>query len=1201
MQTAPSADKPAPPPALPPPRCCATNLALSPAVPPGLPPPHRTAARAEVPLCDTPADFGCNWMLPGCPGPGSNLPDDDPPFIAETLCEDGLKKILKPKLSITTGASQHWLSFSTVSQSTLLPPPYTPTPSPAATRSGFTALHRSKSVPNISDTPVDKATTTAVYVSHNRVIAHRKEINLPPKIPENVDPPPTQDAFGDWEPVTQALDENVELGMEEPADNTSTSKRKKYPNADEPQNFWRGRMDDFLQLMFLTDSSSASACSTCLAPAENGRLWRCGDCGLVEECRQCSLKRHQLFPLHRVQVWRDSFWTDVSLDSMHYVFQLGHGGSSCPSPSPSHTMVILHTNGIHNVSIRYCTCSRHVNLSQVEQLLLNQWYPATTITPSTCATFESLESFRLLNVAGNVTSSDFVRVLELKTDSTGLAYIYDRNKAFARMARQFAFLKRMKRAGRGHAATLLCGTLHGQCAVPCWACPHSDRNLPRGWEDVPVDEKYLYMLILAMDANFRLKNRIRANEVSDQPLGSGWGYFVEDQGYRTHLASYVTETDTSTCIAFQALLQKETRVTTGHRCSGVGGVICARHECVRPNGIGDLQKGERYANMDFILFSSILGIALHLLCVSYDIACQWKINLAKRRDKLPTDLQASNVTIHTALPIWHSVAHEQSCQMENSLQYQRGVGCTDGEGIERVWSLLNPASWSTRVMGAGARQDNLEDRIDFHNWQKNIKLADTLSRKLSVAQTELASQTAAFEEVSQPLDPSIREDWENSVNTWDESHTGTNPYWSGRTDGPTVAQVRLSLKKEEDEETRRMGSPVRTITATSFLVAGLQLEEAQLRIRSQIASGGTELTLGAENKIVDRRRQVMAKLEKFRDMQVTFMPCARDLIAEEEAQRDPNATPASAEYVKLWLPSELTHSAQQAGCVTGLVEKEIQLRRAEAYEVLDGLRRRLHARQYLIAYRNANAAGQNQSTRARTIITHATDRINFLASKYRRTRAALINLSATNIDEFKELSDSDIALPTISASDTTALQKLTRIGTNHTRGVTFSRKDKISWIWTVCGARDDSEEDLHLCIREEWARARARKRRWQEEVSLLKEEMRRVLRFLDWSSKSWTQQADALPAATELINPALRQRVRRGLRSYALKQVSLQKQTAEAYRSHWTKVTPPSATTTMPLEVPVTAGLPPPPSTSRSINNAGAATTTTGIGSADIE
>lgn len=116
------------------------------------------------------------------------------------------------------------------------------------------------------------------------------------------------------------------------------------------------------------------------------------------------------------------------------------------------------------------------------------------------------------------------------------------------------------------------------------------------------------MLIIAMDANFRLKNRLRKNEHKDESLGPGWSYFVEDGKYKEHLRDYVSEADVShsewdghhltavqisTCIAFAALMQKDSKLTTGLRCSGAGGCVCARHESVRPNGMGDLQKGER--------------------------------------------------------------------------------------------------------------------------------------------------------------------------------------------------------------------------------------------------------------------------------------------------------------------------------------------------------------------------------------------------------------------------------------------------------------------------------------------------------------------------------------------------------------------------------------------------------------------------------
>lgn len=60
--------------------------------------------------------------------------------------------------------------------------------------------------------------------------------------------------------------------------------------------------------------------------------------------------------------------------------------------------------------------------------------------------------------------------------------------------------------------------------------------------------------------------------------------------------------------------------------------------------------------------------------------------------------------------------------MANSLRYKTGAGMTDGEGVERVWSGLNPIATSTKEMHADGRHENLEDSIDNHNFQKNLTL-----------------------------------------------------------------------------------------------------------------------------------------------------------------------------------------------------------------------------------------------------------------------------------------------------------------------------------------------------------------------------------------------------------------------------------------------------------------------------------------------
>jgi hypothetical protein len=78
------------------------------------------------------------------------------------------------------------------------------------------------------------------------------------------------------------------------------------------------------------------------------------------------------------------------------------------------------------------------------------------------------------------------------------------------------------------------------------------------------------------------------------------------------------------------------------------------------------------------------------------------------------------ITVLFALPMWHAAAHERNCQMQNSLSYLDGVGRTDGEGIERTWSHLNPLAWATKEMRLGAHHDAMEDKIDHLNFEKNI-------------------------------------------------------------------------------------------------------------------------------------------------------------------------------------------------------------------------------------------------------------------------------------------------------------------------------------------------------------------------------------------------------------------------------------------------------------------------------------------------
>lgn len=78
----------------------------------------------------------------------------------------------------------------------------------------------------------------------------------------------------------------------------------------------------------------------------------------------------------------------------------------------------------------WCGCDVGGNKIHWHQLMRTGWYPATTADPHSCATFECLDTFQLLNVVVNVNVHDYVSFLEQKIDVLGTEWIPDRYKAF---------------------------------------------------------------------------------------------------------------------------------------------------------------------------------------------------------------------------------------------------------------------------------------------------------------------------------------------------------------------------------------------------------------------------------------------------------------------------------------------------------------------------------------------------------------------------------------------------------------------------------------------------------------------------------------------------------------------------------------------------------------------------------------------------
>ena len=84
-------------------------------------------------------------------------------------------------------------------------------------------------------------------------------------------------------------------------------------------------------------------------------------------------------------------------------------------------------------------------------------------------------------------------------------------------------------------------------------------------------------------------------------------------------------------------------------------------------------------------------------------------------------------------------------------------------------------------------------------------------------------------------------------------------------------------------------------------------------------------------------------------------------------------------------------------------------------------------------------------------------------------------------------------------------------------------------------------------FRLEWSKAYARKARWNEEVILLKEEMRRTLEFLDWRSKDWHRKGDHQVISSLAICPFQLE----GLSAYACRQADIFRKMHEHFLGIW--------------------------------------------------
>ncbi|KAG1826541.1 hypothetical protein EV424DRAFT_1471591 [Suillus variegatus] len=509
-------------------------------------------------------------------------------------------------------------------------------------------------------------------------------------------------SFDTWNEMPLSEPDNGKFGNE---DNVlSTMKKKRIQNR--PLCQWIPEWSSYLDEMIRLEGHGNDILQDeCNCKGEAKLLYRCHDCfGVKMMCHMCVLNKHAHNPLHRIKEWHGTFFVRISLKSLGLRVQLGHHpGEKCynPEPATADDFVVIDVHSIHEIGLDFCGCET-VQV-HYKQLLRAQWFPSSVSNPQTAATFALMEFFHLLSFESKVSAYEFYHSIARRTDNTSITPIRDRDSVFMRMVREWRHLKQLKRAGRGHDPCVVDATSAGACTVLCPACPQPSKNLPDNWENAPQETRWIYALFLAIDANFWLKRKLVSSDNINPSLNAGWSYFVEEMAYKQYLSERGCEPqEKSTCVSHNAVNMADIKTSRGLAATGVGTVDCVRHDMKLPNGVGDLQKGKKYLNMDYLVFSAILSVSVFILNLSYDVACQW-------HKKLWTQCHLT-----CTLPAKTRLSDFLSQSSISMLISNHNVGHTDGEAPERGWANINHVASSTKEMGPGARRNTLDDH--FGDW-----------------------------------------------------------------------------------------------------------------------------------------------------------------------------------------------------------------------------------------------------------------------------------------------------------------------------------------------------------------------------------------------------------------------------------------------------------------------------------------------------
>ena len=283
-----------------------------------------------------------------------------------------------------------------------------------------------------------------------------------------------------------------------------------------------------------------------------------------------------------------------------------------------------------------------------------------------------------------------------------------------------------------------------------------------------------------------------------------------------------------------------------------------------------------------------------------------------------------------------------------------------------------------------------------------------------------------------------------------------------------------------------------------------------------------------EDSFHGRRHTLSKNINVIRSPQRLYMTGIGNLLDDI----DPILLADHPEKVKLWLPSDLPPSSRDEQCIPGLACIEYRLRYAAATNALQDIRRFRRFYQAIITKTRSHISN-TQNTRNNSQVEKVQRRIVQATATYQASWSA-INRLAPNEEfgpwkkQLLELHPNDVRGPAREGSETSQSRHLP------------------SWIWQTSLQTSVSTDEADLCaaLRVEWCQAQERAARYEEEVGLVVEEMRRTLAFFEWLACDWEKRATFRPKGADCTTDL-------GFSAYAHKQAAMYRKLVAVFVRDW--------------------------------------------------